>query len=37
MISEENIFRPRMSATAQEYVPNVLNDKNANNERKAMD
>ena len=36
MISEENIFRPRMSATVNEYAPIFSDDMNVNNESKNM-
>ena len=36
MISDENINRTRMSATSKERVTNVLDEKNAKNERKDM-
>ena len=34
--SKENMSRPRMSAISKDYMPNVLNDKNGNNESKSM-
>ena len=32
VISDENITRPRMSATAKEHAPNMLCDKNESKE-----
>ena len=31
MIRQENIHRPKISATSKEHAPNVSDDKNANN------